>query len=515
MGAPVAETSYTAWDGNLYEWPPPDGWYEAADGKWWPEGYGPSNGDGESGATPGDTPTGNTENGAATTPTASADTDDDDDDDELPDISDLFGGEDIFADDGEDDGDDAAPAVAATEPAADLSTPTAVAEPTPDPTPEPASSPEPDPVAAPDLGVAQSPPVQSPPVQSPPVEEQLAEVTPIDAGRNEAVAEAPDPVEISAGFGVTPTYDDGPEAFAADPTPERDPAPDPASFGGGLLLNDQSGGYPGGAQSGGGRGDRYDRSPSGYTAGGYDDSANDYGETLVDDGYGGARGQLLDQRDELDDDPRVDEYQQPAAYQDTDDGRTNWPLAVAGACLAALVALLVIYLLTRGGGDDDIDTAPPATAVSGPGSVAEPYPLGTDVAVYYDDDDGVQYRWVVKVLSPVVDGAGTLAEPRQGQLADGEALAVARVRLTYESGPAPGSVSDLVFKAVGDSATVYDVSTNGCGTVAEAVALDAQLEPGQFFEGHLCWQVAAPDLASLKLAMEALPAEGRIHLILN
>ena len=41
MGPRVTETSYTAWDGNLYEWPPPDGWYEAADGKWWPEGYGP------------------------------------------------------------------------------------------------------------------------------------------------------------------------------------------------------------------------------------------------------------------------------------------------------------------------------------------------------------------------------------------------------------------------------------------------------------------------------------------
>ncbi len=35
------EASYTAWDDNLYEWPPPDGWYQADDGKWWPQGYGP------------------------------------------------------------------------------------------------------------------------------------------------------------------------------------------------------------------------------------------------------------------------------------------------------------------------------------------------------------------------------------------------------------------------------------------------------------------------------------------
>ena len=37
----MSEASYTAWDDNLYEWPPPDGWYQADDGKWWPQGYGP------------------------------------------------------------------------------------------------------------------------------------------------------------------------------------------------------------------------------------------------------------------------------------------------------------------------------------------------------------------------------------------------------------------------------------------------------------------------------------------
>ena len=37
----MTELSYTAWDDNKYQWPPPDGWYQASDGKWWPEGYGP------------------------------------------------------------------------------------------------------------------------------------------------------------------------------------------------------------------------------------------------------------------------------------------------------------------------------------------------------------------------------------------------------------------------------------------------------------------------------------------
>ncbi len=40
----MSEATYTAWDDNSYPWPPPDGWYQAGDGKWWPEGYGPQAG---------------------------------------------------------------------------------------------------------------------------------------------------------------------------------------------------------------------------------------------------------------------------------------------------------------------------------------------------------------------------------------------------------------------------------------------------------------------------------------
>ncbi len=34
-------SNYEAWNGELYEWPPPDGWYEASDGRWWAQGTGP------------------------------------------------------------------------------------------------------------------------------------------------------------------------------------------------------------------------------------------------------------------------------------------------------------------------------------------------------------------------------------------------------------------------------------------------------------------------------------------
>ncbi|MEM8922047.1 MAG: hypothetical protein AAGD35_01000 [Actinomycetota bacterium] len=33
---------YTGWDGNQYPWPPPEGWYQAIDGRWWAPGTGPN-----------------------------------------------------------------------------------------------------------------------------------------------------------------------------------------------------------------------------------------------------------------------------------------------------------------------------------------------------------------------------------------------------------------------------------------------------------------------------------------
>lgn len=37
--------TYTAWDGNSYSWPPPEGWYKAPDGRFWAPGTGPSGGE--------------------------------------------------------------------------------------------------------------------------------------------------------------------------------------------------------------------------------------------------------------------------------------------------------------------------------------------------------------------------------------------------------------------------------------------------------------------------------------
>ncbi len=33
--------TYVAWNGQSYPWPPPEGWYEGSDGRWWAPGSGP------------------------------------------------------------------------------------------------------------------------------------------------------------------------------------------------------------------------------------------------------------------------------------------------------------------------------------------------------------------------------------------------------------------------------------------------------------------------------------------
>lgn len=38
---PPAGPSYMAWNGQTYPWPPPAGWVQALDGRWWPEEQAP------------------------------------------------------------------------------------------------------------------------------------------------------------------------------------------------------------------------------------------------------------------------------------------------------------------------------------------------------------------------------------------------------------------------------------------------------------------------------------------
>ncbi|MEL7155390.1 MAG: hypothetical protein AAFN30_02200 [Actinomycetota bacterium] len=593
----MTEASYTAWDGNLYEWPPPDGWYEAADGKWWPDGYGPSsedvNGDGGRSEAQAPTiqplaavdpvPTSLSATGiepADAAPAASDDHDDDDDDgfDDLPNIDDVFGGVNIFADD-EDETDG----------------PEAAGPDTGDGHQDRPADPDPDPghgdhnaLASADAGDHVDHTLPGGDLASAGAGEHDDHISAGDGDHQDPAAGGEDDHSVVATepngsaapstnvadilAGGSGADHPGGNGGVADPAPfDQEPTPSAAagfdttddeadagayasaddgsgttdSFSGGMLITDgpaaagftetePPGGEPAMVPADGSAPahgvpptsdpGHHERQPAMADfhpppSDGQAQAEEAFGDTLLVDEYSEAPagGQLLD--DETAGGPGDpgdgDEHYRRAAVDDGGSGPV-WPLAVAGVCVAALVALLLAYVLFRGGGDDG-DSAgaePSDTTATGQGSLSQPYGLGTDVAVYYDAD-GAQHRWVVKVLSPVVDGTDQLAESRAGTTPEGDVLAVSRVRLTYQSGPAPGRVADLVFNSVGDSASVYDNETNGCANVEEVLPLDAELSPTEFLEGNLCWQVAADDLPALKLAVEAQPAEGRIHLVMS
>ncbi len=648
----MTEASYTAWDGNLYEWPPPDGWYQAADGKWWPQGYGPS-ADGGEGA--------DGEDGISDLLVEPVEevTSRSFEEEDLPNIDDVFGGENIFADE-DGDGGDRSPGGQAT---VDLSTglgrdpePAPAVDPAPDHTPGPVAAqaelaveapgpapladpdpnPGPDPVggrsqrapsvfdtpfpsdgtARPDPQPAANGPTGTggfdgygggPPVGSAP---GLTADRPgpgpegefeIDlAGNGEVGGQHHDldhdldldhgagDVGVADGFGndvehgrdlhtghdnhhdgvddhhdgvdhhdhhddhldledalhdrVENRFDNGrghhgPDGgFDGSPVPVVDDADDvdggfDGGFDGGSDGYDLDRGEPGPGWDQGGR-RRSEETVVLSAAGqdpaagvthrgpvGYDDQAAPPVDGYEPVGALGTESYEADHYDGFDpqaplvDDDDDRDYRPDSSEVELDNPRTVWPLAVGGVCVALLVALLLGYLLVRGGSEPATVTAPD-TEATGLGSINEPYDFGTGVVVFYEDLGG-ERRWVVQVLSPVTDGTGQLAQGIDGQVPDGELLAVSRVRITYQSGPAPGRLSDLDFNAIGFSLAVYQQEIDGCAAVSDPLVIDAELEPATSIEGNLCWQITATDLDTLILGVEAGPADGRVHLALG
>jgi hypothetical protein len=204
-------------------------------------------------------------------------------------------------------------------------------------------------------------------------------------------------------------------------------------------------------------------------------------------------------------------------------GRLRPAIVIVGA-LALLAACTAVYFLlsnngsgllgTNGGADagSEIDAS-----ASGPGSFSEPYEFGTSVVVFYDDKvSGEERRWVIEVVTPVADATQDLvnnaaAEPPPA----GEVFALARVRVTYQSGPGPAQLSDLQLNSVGSSTDKFDQASDACPAVTEPLDLAGSLNQLEAVEGNVCWRIPAEELSSLNLAVEAGPAAGTVHLSLR
>lgn len=216
----------------------------------------------------------------------------------------------------------------------------------------------------------------------------------------------------------------------------------------------------------------------------------------------------------------------------------------------ALVAMLLIALLAAGAvtvfraTDDDGATAPATTApitettvedtvetipeddaatstttetvpTTPPpperGSIEDPYTIGEPIRLeYVDAASGDEKIWIVEALAPAADRTGeVLAENQFNDPPPGDSLFVlAPVRVTYESGPAPASLFDLNFKAIGPSGVVLTTFDPSCGVVPNGLDSLVELFPGGTVEGNICWVARAGDAVDLMMMLEVFLIEG-------
>lgn len=180
--------------------------------------------------------------------------------------------------------------------------------------------------------------------------------------------------------------------------------------------------------------------------------------------------------------------------------------AILGVLLLVGIGAALFFAL---GGDGDAGEASEESIVTGPGSVNEPHPRATGVVVFYPDS-GVEQRWIVEVLEPVRDATDEL-----GATDGNEIYAATRIRVSNESGIDGASVEDLRFNVVDASNSVIVRSEHNCPASADDLNYQASVALGSSVEGTVCWAVPADDLAGLKLGIESSKVQGRVHIQLQ
>ena len=168
------------------------------------------------------------------------------------------------------------------------------------------------------------------------------------------------------------------------------------------------------------------------------------------------------------------------------------------------------------GGDTDATTAPPAGG-GGAGSFENPHAFGDAVTITFEDFEGVSRSWIIEVLEPARDATQDIMDENQfnDPPPSGEVFAVAKIKITYQDGPAPGSVSELNLKAVGPSAVVLTWFGNYCGVVPDNLETSAELFPGGSTEGNICWSTDSGDIGALTMLVDTFVADGEIYISLQ
>ncbi|MFV0525187.1 MAG: hypothetical protein ACK5RL_11885 [Acidimicrobiales bacterium] len=208
---------------------------------------------------------------------------------------------------------------------------------------------------------------------------------------------------------------------------------------------------------------------------------------------------------------------EPYVPSDDDERRTSPMVWIVGAVVVAVILLLGALTLWPSDSTEGTEgeTADGTAGAEAGGTLQDPYPFGTGVVVYYDDQSsGEQRRWIVQILEPLTDGTSDLvtAAAAAPPAAD-QAYAVTRARVTYQAGPVPGDTSNLVLGLSDPDGTRYTLGDNACPTPpADALDQAASRAPGGMVEGARCWQVPVQAVGTMALTVEAGPASGTVYM---
>lgn len=242
--------------------------------------------------------------------------------------------------------------------------------------------------------------------------------------------------------------------------------------------------------------------------------------------------------------PGSNEANALSASASSDSGGGNGKtLLVLGVVLLGLIAIGAGAFFALGSGDDDVvavattvfqtqqsdlDGAPATTTVgaddatsestvavaAGKGSLGDPYAVGEPIVVQYTDGTSGETRtWNIEVLAAASDITQAVLDENQfNDPPEGDQQFVGvPVRVTYVSGPAPASLFELTFKAVGPSGVVLTTFDPSCGVVPDALDTFAELFEGGAVEGSICWAASPADAADLTMLLEVFLDDTEIY----
>ncbi len=121
--------------------------------------------------------------------------------------------------------------------------------------------------------------------------------------------------------------------------------------------------------------------------------------------------------------------------------------------------------------------------------------------------------WKVRVVDVNPDATDVVFD--ENEFADPPADGDQFVMVTIEAefvGPDSGEFwSDMTWKTVGPSSVAYEDTTDGCGSLPDAIDDMGEVFPGGTITGNVCWSVSQSDIPDLLMILEefAMDESGR------